>query len=71
MQSTLFTNELLEEAMAEAGHECGSFHSPDSYAGTPLATGRSDDDCTPINEGVTSSCTENRVARYQALCYCE
>merc|ERR1711981_394627 len=71
MQSSLVTNELLKEAMEKAGHVCETFHLPDSSPGNPLSTGRSNEDCTPIQEGFTSSCTEMKSARYRALCYCE
>ena len=69
--STLVTNELVAEAMLAAGYTCKGFNAASAYPGAPFSTLRSGSDCAPIVEGTTASCTENKVARYKPLCYCE
>ena len=70
-QSSLTTNELVAEKMLEAGYTCKGFHGSRGYAGTPFATGRSDD-CAPITTGTKSTCdTKPAYSYHRSLCFCE
>ena len=70
MQSTLTTNELLAEKMAEAGYTCKGFHGARNYAGSPFSTGRNDD-CGPMTSGSKSVCDGQSYSSHRSLCYCE
>ena len=78
-QSSLTTNELLAEAMAEVGFPCRSFTNPKGAPGVPWTTGllkpRNPDDesnyrCTPLKQGKRSSCTKSKNPNRMPLCYC-
>ena len=70
-QSSLVTNKLVAEKMAEAGYTCKGFHGARNYPGTPFSTGRSNDDCGPVLSGSKPVCDKNDHANHRPLCYCE
>eukprot|EP00494_Astrolonche_serrata_P024086 UN24344 len=67
---------MVRAAFLEAGYTCNGPHGARSYAGTPFSTGRNSDDCAPMEEGSTSSCTENvtetdPINNHYPLCFCK
>jgi len=69
-QSTLTTNQLVAEKMAEAGYTCKGFHGARDYPGTPFSTGRNDD-CAPMTPGSKSVCNGQTSPSHRSLCYCD
>jgi len=70
MQSSLNTYEKVSDAFKQAGYTCKGAHKARDYAGTPFSSGRNDD-CAPMKNGATSTCTANKEGHHSALCYCE
>ena len=70
MQSTLTTDELVDNAFWVAGYHCKGFHKESQAHGAPFSTGWDGNDCAPIIAGITSSCTKNKNETHAPLCYC-
>ena len=70
-QSSVTTNERIQQFMLKAGHACKGFRAPTNAAGAPFSTNQVDSDCAPIKNGSLSQCDAKEYSEYKALCFCE
>lgn len=72
MQSSLTTNEAVEDAFRLAGYHCKSVGGSNDDGGAPFSTGRSEDDCYAFSsaKGRFSACDKNENQLHSPLCFC-